>query len=286
MRKSTITKLVGIFLLGTAMLAVGLVSNTPKTASAVTPLSLSVYAPGSYSEVGDVMQRYMVRSNDLLSYQPRHEYKFVPDIISADGGFCISCATPDAGEKNLKEAIADAQKFDTDVIAYNFEHWTETPATEQSNPVGSMDTAAQLTHAAGLKFMFNPDGGYLWNKAPDGVQYYKKYNWNNAEYLLIQFQSDRYAGGAGVDGTNVADFKNKVQTVTSYVKSKNPDIKIFVQLSLSFNKPDILIKKTEALESLSTVNGVLYFYHENQSSCEYCTRSNLVTVLEALRPAL
>ena len=244
---------------------------------------LTIYAPGEFSKVGDIMQKYMIYPTDALMYQATHADKF-GNIVIVDGGYCLVCTNTISGTKSFKQAIIDAPKHQTTVIGYNMEHWVYTPSSEQADPIGSVKTAAQMAHNAGLKFMFNPDGGFLWNKdAKTGIRYYNEYDWKNIDYLLIQFQSKRFAGGLAADGKDIEVFRNNVKTVVDVARSQNPNIVVFEQLSLTFDSPQTVIQKTQAISGI--VDGVEYFYKEG-SRCTNCTESNLMAILQALRPGL
>ena len=250
-------------------------------ADAEEGLRLTIYAPGEFRNVGDIMQKYMVRQTDALMYQPIHADEF-GNIVIVDGGYCLTCTNTVPGTKSLKQAIVDAPKYRTSIAAYNMEHWEYTPASEQADPIGSVRTAAQMAHDAGLKFMLNPDGGFLWNKDPKtGIRFYNEYDWENIDYLLIQFQSKRYAGGLAADGKDIQAFQNNVKTVVDVARSQNPNIVVFEQLSLTFDSPQTIIQKTQAISGI--VDGVAYFYKEG-SRCTNCTEANLMTILKALRP--
>lgn len=275
MKKSTAIHALGTTLIFFLLAGVG--ANSQNALATSAPLRLSVYAPGSYGDAETLMQRYMVNPTDMITYQVNLVKEF-QNITVMDGGPCLTCTSG----KSVKKAIADAGKFGTEVIGYDFEHWTDTPATEQANPVGSVDTAAKMTHQAGLKFAFNPDGGYLWNRYnKTETRYYQMYHWQNVDVLVIMFQGKRFAGGTG---TNVTDYENKVQTVVNYVKSKNPNIIVFAQLSFRFDTPQTINQKTQAISDI--VDGVIYYYSSDNPDCTYCSISNLKIVLQALRPAL
>ena len=237
-----------------------------KSFAASAPMRLMVLASPSDPVIGPILQSFMKYPTDMDWGHAR----YFPTLTAVTGGTSLSL---------VRNAAENAPSSQAKVIAYDFEHWSLTPVTEQSDPVNSANKAASLVHSLGLKFMFVPDGGYMYD-LHNGVPFYKLYNWTNFDYLNLQVQTHRFAGGG--DGTNVASFVANVQNVVSYAKSQHPGIIVFVQLSLRYDSPLTIIQKTQAISNIS--DGITYHYNIDHMLCANCTPSNLQTVLHSLRP--
>ena len=231
-------------------------------ASSSAPLRLLVLADPSNSVVGSIMKTYMIYSTDMDWGHPI----YFPTITSSGGG--TSLAQIDTLLHNFPYVNRIA------VINYDFEHWNRTPASEQANPVISVNTAASMAHQAGKKFMFVPDGRYLLD-LNNGVPWYKQYNWKSIDYVNMQ---------TGEMGKDIPSLVANVQNVAAYIRSQNPSTVIFAQLFFTRDTPQTLIQKTNDLSGI--LDGITYYYIGSQTACPNCTPANLQTVLHNLRPTL
>ena len=164
---------------------------------------------------------------------------------------------------------------------YDIEHWSSTPVSEQRDPVGSIAKAAQIAHAAGKKFGVSPDGIYMGVTRCTfdlSLSIIPQVDWTQVDELNIQAQhlaSDNTCWKVGS-----APYQSMVQQVGSYVKSKNPNIRISAQLSMRDSSP------TRIIAAANAVYGVADVIHisdpDTSYSCAYCTLSDLSAVLAAL----
>lgn len=164
---------------------------------------------------------------------------------------------------------------------YDIEHWSDTPVSEQQDPVGSIEKAAQIVHAAGKKFGVSPDGIYMGVTRCTfdmSLSIIPQVDWTQVDELNIQAQhlaSDNTCWKVGS-----ASYQSMVQQVASYVKSKNPNIRISAQLSMRDSSP------TRIIAAATSVYGIADVIHisdpDTSYSCVYCTVSDLSAVLTAL----
>jgi Ni,Fe-hydrogenase maturation factor len=118
----------------------------------------------------------------------------------------MTLATNFAGQYNNTDPI----------IVYDIEHWSRTPLEERVTPVRSIMEGADIVHEAGFKYGVAPDADYLLDR-------YKEINWKKIDFVDMQLQ--RYSQ----DPETYAAY---TEQVGSFIKSKNPQIELFVQISL------------------------------------------------------
>jgi hypothetical protein len=163
-------------------------------------------------------------------------------------------------------------------IVYDIEHWAQTPASEQADPVGSIAEAAAVAHANGKMAGAAPDGRFMGIRGckfdvSQGIV--PKVNWKNVDLFNIQAQGlaqDSTCGAAAV-----SQFASFVSQVASIARASNPKIVIAAQISLSDSSP------ATALAAINAVQGAVNAIYVG---CPYgyagCNLSNLTQVLQAL----
>ena len=168
-------------------------------------------------------------------------------------------------------------------LYYDIEHWSSTPLSEQSNPIGSIAQAASIVHSHGKLFGATPDGRFLGgirgctyniaNGIVSGV------NWQNVDYLNIQAQG--LAEDSNCGAGNVTKFTAFVKQVVSIVRAQNPNISISAQVSLRDSVPTTAVKAIASIENAG-VNDIYVAYQT--SNCSTCTLANLTYVMNHLGP--
>jgi hypothetical protein len=240
-------------------------------------LSLSVYALPLQppADVLALLKKYLVRPDDMVPFM-RPVIPQLPGITHVIGG---------ANLADVQNGANNAASLGAKWVGYNIEEGKRangewfSPQAETADPVAAMAEASRIIRAENLKFMFNPGGSLLWDRfGTIKREWYKEYDWSKADMVLMQFQGLIYGG------TDVQAFYNTMKTVTDFIRARNPSVKIFEQLSLRFDLPDLIIKKTHAIKHL--VDGVTYFFQTDTAKCPNCSIQNFATILSALRPAL
>jgi hypothetical protein len=131
----------------------------------------------------------------------------------------------------LGSSLAELQKIMTDVesakvpyegIAYDLERGAQTPETEQADPVTASKQAADLAHAHGKTLIMVP-GMKLMQQNP---QYFNGMA-ANADGWVIQSQKYQGQFQAG------PDYRNTILQVITKIKEGNPNIPIWVQISVT-----------------------------------------------------
>lgn len=206
------------------------------------------------------LDKRLVTADPTLATRGVHTFKLADSLVAMSG---ISAETPGA-----------------QVAMYDIEHWTSTPLAEQQQPAASIDSASKIAHAAGKRFGIAPDGlfmgvhpGRCVGVITDGIV--PKVNWSHVDVLNIQAQA---LASSTKSACSVQQYAAFVQTVTSYVKSKNPNIVVMAQTSLRDSTPQ------RVLDAAAAVHGIVSaFYVAYPATGQgYATPSNLTTVLTSL----
>jgi hypothetical protein len=216
------------------------------------PLSFGVFTFANDSETMEVMQ-YQYSSNDLNHY-------VIHSIRTPPGSLWLYDAFPMHRKMiivqsldNITNAINIGQHYDLDLIVYDIEIWERTPETERNNPPFSISKGAGIVHQAGYRYGIAPD-------APTLIDNYMKINWAEIDFLDMQLQ--RFS-------QNVSEYSSIAEEITTYVRSKNPNIEIFTQLSFRFTGANDMITVIESVKDI--VDGFFIFYDTNSASdsCAY-----------------
>ena len=164
---------------------------------------------------------------------------------------------------------------------YDIEHWSSTPISEQRDPAGSIAKAALIAHSAGKKFGVSPDGIYMGVTGCTfdmSLSIIPQVDWTQVDELNVQAQhlaSDNTCGKAGS-----ASFQSMVQQVATYVKAKNPNIRIAAQLSMRDSSPARIVAAANAVYGIA--DAIHISDPDASYSCGYCTLADLSAVLTAL----
>jgi hypothetical protein len=170
--------------------------------------------------------------------------------------------------QDIEDSMDIAEKYSVDVIAYDIEHWQDTPAAEQKNISNSIMEGAALVHASGYQFGVTPDTRFL-------VEAHQEIDWREVDLLVMQLQ--RYSA-------DTAQFLSYTQQIGNHVKRVNPEIELYVQLSFRFTNADEMIEAIEAAKE--HVDGFLIAYlpSTNNDSClPYCNPAALDRVLSRIQ---
>jgi hypothetical protein len=168
------------------------------------------------------------------------------------------------------------------VLVYDIEHWTETPTSEQEHPGESIAAAARIVHGTHCQaYGVTPDGEFmgLGNCTIDFAKgIYRAVDWTQVDLLSIQAQqllSDTCAAKLTVD-----DYAAFVGQVATYVRRKNPEIKVVTQISFRYTPTDKLIAAMRRVAP--EVDGIYILYPDNSTEpCQFCSPANLEALLKA-----
>jgi hypothetical protein len=187
----------------------------------------------------------------------------------------------------LPASVAGVQQYCStgNLVLYDGEHWSATPADEKADMPGAIGRAKALAKTNGCVFGIAPDGQYagLIPKtctADVNRAIHRQIDWDDIALYNIQAQrllSDDCASQGGVD--NYVSF---VSQVTREVHQKNPNAKVSAQISLRYTPPDRAIAVINRLKGV--VDGFYIAYPVGQNlNCQYCTPQNLAQVLAAIK---
>jgi hypothetical protein len=166
---------------------------------------------------------------------------------------------------NITDAIKVGQRYDLDIIVYDIEQWERTPKVERADPPLSIMKGAAAVHQAGYRYGIIPD-------APTLMDNYKKINWTEIDFLGMQLQ--RFS-------QNLTEYSDIAKEVSTFVRSENPNIEIFTQLSFRFTDANDMIKIIENVKDM--VNGFIIFYDASSQSCiSTCSPHELNLVLDKI----
>ena len=218
-------------------------------------------SPAETPTVNALMIQYLTSPTDYIKVTDDKLYLQFPNqrkLMVADSLSQVDSRITQAKNHNIP----------TYAIAYDFEHWSATPASEQANPLGSMSIASNAVHAAGYKFGFAPDSKYLNDN-------YKSYNWKKVDVAWLQI---------GYNARTYSKFVPYVTDVINTIRTENPNAVIIVQLSLatmvdrSFSTPvDQYDKEVDTVANLKA-DAMSVVYHDQTVSPNY-TISNLEKIL-------
>lgn len=114
------------------------------------------------------------------------------------------------------EKSIDRLAGSVEIIAYNPEHWHQTPAVEKENLVETVKWAAEIAHSKGLKLMVTPDRRFAQEKLGEIAA---------------------YADIVGLQGQRIQDdpqeFESWVREMVEIARASNPQVMIFVQVGTS-----------------------------------------------------
>jgi hypothetical protein len=126
-----------------------------------------------------------------------------------------------------------------DLVAYDSEHWANTPAAEQNNLVQVIQQAAEMAHSHQLEFVWIPDRSYA-----------QQYIQQAAPYVdMIGLQAQKLQADPQA-------FKNWVEEMITLAKAANPQVKILVQVGATQGPADQMLSALQTVESDIDVIGI------------------------------
>jgi hypothetical protein len=166
---------------------------------------------------------------------------------------------------NITYASKIGQNYSLDVIVYDIEKWENTPESERIAPLVSISKGARIVHEAGYRYGITPD-------APTLIDNYKKINWTEIDFLNMQLQ--RFS-------QNITEYSSIANEISSFVRSENPNIEVFTQLSFRSANARDMIKIIEGVKDI--VNGFIIVYVTRPDFCiSSCSPHQLNLVLDRI----
>ena len=237
------------------------ISVTPKE-----PLLFAVFTFANDSESMKVMR-------EQYSHSDRNHY-VMHSIRALPGPLWLYDAFPTHRKMiiiqsldNITGAINIDRRYDLNMIIYDIERWEKTPELERMDPSHSISKGAGIVHEAGYRYGITPDAITL-------IDNYKKINWTQIDFLGMQLQ--RFS-------EDVPEYSRIAEEITSFVKSENPNIEVFTQLSFRFTDDNDMIRVIESVKDI--VDGFIISYLPNgtSDSCiSGCSPHDLNSVLDRI----
>jgi uncharacterized phage-like protein YoqJ len=248
-------------------------------------IAFTVYHTSYSDSIMKVLKKHFNDPNTKNYLYEDTRVKAVLDDFSSEFNFIIGGTSYNEITKN-KFQIAQDYHFDSnDIIVYDIENRPSTPRYEKMDPVSSISKVMQSIRSQGYKAGVTPDYEFI-------TTYYKKIEWENVDFLGIQIQ--RF--------TNNYELLLKwAAEISAFVKAKNPNIEVFVQLSFRHAsncydsegnhrmdnacKVDVdetmrvLKENLSAVAQLETVDGFIISYPNYSCPTELCTPSNLDMIM-------
>lgn len=263
-----------------SLLAASLFLLTPLHAQNARPVF--AYTSLADAEALEVINRYFTdrdyisvliaqRIPDLGDRIPKlQQYKMV-ESLSKLGNFA---------DKGCREKEAG-------MLIYDIESWDATPVDEQSDPVLSINRAADLTRQSGCQaFGTAPSRAYLSGNG-DGActaqmgPAVAHINWEKIDVLVIQAQGMLRQNCYSRFGTR--NYERFVGSISRYARNRNPRLKVFAELSFRYSSASQMMEAIDRLEG--SVTGYYLALPAGMENCRYCTASELESLLSRYRQA-
>lgn len=145
--------------------------------------------------------------------------------------------------------------------------------------LGSVTSALKLIHTSDcLQAGISPSAEFWGYRGPCaydlGSSAYQQVDWTQVDRVMIRGEGWLKAGCLN----GVAGYRKFMDTVTGYLRARNPRIQVFAHMSLRYTAPETMVETIQAL--MADVDGFslgypLYGEHV------YCTPENLEAVLSA-----
>ena len=241
-------------------------SMTSKTAE--EQLLFAIFTFANDEESMDVMREHYY-SNNGRNHYVMHSIRSIPEPLWLYDAFpthrkMIIVQSLD----NITDVINIGQHYDLNTVVYDIENAGNTPELEHAAPLVSISKGASIVHELGYSYGITPDAEMLMDN-------YKKINWTEIDFLGMQLQ--RFS-------QNVTEYSSIAENISTFVRSKNPNIEIFTQLSFRFTDANDMIKAIEDVKD--TVDGFIIAYDTNtiSDSCipSECSPHELNLVLERI----
>lgn len=229
-------------------------------------------------DIAAILRKHVTAADyigDVLAHQ-------LPDLASRVGRHHIFQA-PANVDQVVRDSVACAPES-AGLIFYDPEHYAQTPAAEQTDPVGAIRHALAAAQASRCHdFGVTPDGKFI------GVRpTVCGYNLNASVFAHIDFTGvtlvnfqDQVLLGDKCQRKAVADaYLAFTKALTAMVRAKAPRALITAQIGLRDTPPDRAVAIIQALSGV--VDGFYIAYPATmQITCKYCTPEDLDTVLSA-----
>ncbi len=150
----------------------------------------------------------------------------------------------DLAEERANDFVDNAEYF-----GYNIEHWPDTPASEKGDPVVASEAAAEFARAHGLGYVIGPDLQFTEEAGAALAQ--------TAEIYVIQGQRLQ---------ERVSFFETTVTNFAQMVRSGNPEVQVWVQVSSSFGTPEATLGALRTVQPY--IDGIWIHYNQNTQSFE------------------
>lgn len=217
------------------------------------PLGMMVHPPSL-----DYFNK-MARPDDIAGV-PLPNARLLSEIVS--GKRMVMSPSVDLAKEQAASFVSTAEYF-----GYNIEHWPDTPEAEKQAPVAASQAAAEFARQHDLGYILGPDLSFTEEFGPQLAQ--------QVDIYVIQGQQLQ---------ENIPRFQKVVTDFAEAVRSTNPDVKVWVQVSASFGTPE---QTVSALETVTDhIDGI--WLHYNAFSFE--ALQSLVVLLRpdnrALSPTL
>ena len=168
---------------------------------------------------------------------------------------------------NITNAIDIGRYYNLTMIIYDIEQWEKTPELNHTDPSLLISKGADIVHQAGYKYGITPDADTL-------IENYKKINWNKTDFLGMQLQ--KYS-------QDTTEYSRLAEEITTFARSKNPNIEIFTQLSFRFADTNEMIEVIESVKDIVDGFIVSYLPGTTSDSCiSKCSPHELNLVLDRI----
>lgn len=171
-----------------------------RTALSELPLTFPVQSPEIAAYFNQV-----ARPQDVATF-PLAFIHLLPQVTA--GQKMVAFASWAEAEDELAALIGQI-----DMVAYNAEHWEQTPASEQQDLAATIQRAAEFAHAHRIQFMFAPDRLF----AEEYVSQVAPY----VDAILLQGQRLQHDPQA---------FASWVRDMSATARSSNPQVQIYAQV--------------------------------------------------------
>jgi hypothetical protein len=168
---------------------------------------------------------------------------------------------------NITNAIEVGRYYNLTMIIYDIEKWEKTPELNGTDPSLLISKGADIVHQLGYKYGITPDADTL-------IENYKKISWNKTDFLGMQLQ--RYS-------QDTTEYSRLAEEITTFARSKNPNIEIFTQLSFRFADTNEMIELIENINEV--VDGFIISYlpgPDSDSCISKCSPHELNLVLDRI----
>jgi hypothetical protein len=146
------------------------------------------------------------------------------------------------------QQLLDSLQGRVSYIAYDAEHWPQTPVTEQQNLVATVQNMSQVLHSRGIELILVPDRRF--------DQQYMSQLAPYADIVVLQGQRIQ---------ANPQDFHDQLQPLITAAKSANPNVKVFA--SVGTNNGATSASMRAALDTLrDSIDGISVFSFGDQNS--------------------